>query len=226
MRLLRFLTLSVDMSQNQAGFAIRKGRVSVDGITVTDPNFELAEDSEVVFDKNPVSIASHRYFMLNKPASYICATSDGDYPSALQLLKEVDDSSYFYFVNVLSPAASGLVLVSDDLRMTKRIKSKSQKIKKIYSLTTKNTISDEQLQRLVDNSRQPKVPIFDAEFDKVAEKTLVITQSRGGYQALEDRLAAANLEIQNLCLQQFGKMVLGDLAEGERIELAADQFKV
>ena len=88
MRLSKFLTLSVAMSRNQAKFFIRKGRVSVDGKVVTDPNSDLANDSHVIFDGKRISIVGYKYIVLHKPRSYVCAIGDTEFASALELIDD------------------------------------------------------------------------------------------------------------------------------------------
>ena len=86
MRLIKFLTLSVSMTRNQAKFFIRKGRASVDGKIVTDPDLELSQTSEVRYDGKPINICQFKYIMIHKPISYF-VFNDEKYPSLLNLLQ-------------------------------------------------------------------------------------------------------------------------------------------
>ncbi|MEM7501174.1 MAG: S4 domain-containing protein [Pseudomonadota bacterium] len=126
-RLSKFLSLAVAMSRNQAKFFIRKGRLSVDGNAITDPEFDVADTSDVVFDGKPISIAAHQYVLMHKPASYSCTTKSTEYPSVLELLNDRPEDRYYYFANVLAPEATGLVLFSDDARWTSRIKRRNRR---------------------------------------------------------------------------------------------------
>jgi len=109
MRLSKFLSLSVAMSRNQAKFFIRKGRLSVDGTVVTDPEFDLVESNRVVFDGKPIAMAGFQYIVLHKPLSYACVAKGSEPPSVLTLLNADSDERYFYYANVLGPDATGLV---------------------------------------------------------------------------------------------------------------------
>ena len=51
MRLIKYLTLAVAMSRNQAGYFIRKKRVSVDGKIISDPDNEKL-CSDILLDVN------------------------------------------------------------------------------------------------------------------------------------------------------------------------------
>ena len=47
------------MSRNQAGYFIRKKRVSVDGKIISDPDFEILDSNRITFDGKPISIIEH-----------------------------------------------------------------------------------------------------------------------------------------------------------------------
>ena len=127
MRLIKYLTLAVAMSRNQAGYFIRKKRVSVDGKIISDPDFEILDSNQITFDGKPISIIEHQYIILNKPKGYVCATKDGDYKTVLNLLDCRIKESECYFANILSPEVSGLVLISDDIRWASKMRQRLQK---------------------------------------------------------------------------------------------------
>ncbi len=228
MRLLKFLSLSVAMSRNQAGFFIKKGRVSVDDEVITDPHFEVHDTHAVTFDKKPITIASHQYVVLYKPASYLCATKDNDYPSALNLINTISTDSYYYFANMLGPESTGLVILSNDVRWTRRIKSKVYKAEKIYHLRLSQKITHDQVQRYKEKvatlSGDNTLPI--THLDHVDQNSLVLTTVQGDCHDIKQSFADAGHPIETICLQQIGKLGLGELTEGDCLELNADHIRI
>ncbi len=215
MRLSKFLSLSVAMSRNQAKFFIRKGRVSASGNVVTDPNFELADNSDVIFDGKPISIAEYKYVLMHKPASYACTANHTEYTSVLKLLKNRSESRYYYFANVLGPELTGLVLLSDDARWTSRMRRKLFTKTSIYEIRSKNIVSKEQLQKIkkmwVVPSESQAAQIIDIQ--KQNEKTVLLTTNRPQIQEMMDLFPPADLAIEAIHLKQLGKLSLGDLTE-------------
>ncbi len=228
MRLSKFLSLSVAMSRNQAKFFIRKGRVSVDGDVITDPNSEIADTSLVIFDGKPISIAAYHYVLLHKPASYICKTKDTQYASVLELVKNRSEDRYYYFANVLGAELTGLVLLSDDAHWTTRMQRKLSKKPCVYQAKSKNIISDDQLRQvkeacLVFSENQIGRTINIQEQD---EKTLLLSMNQTHISEIKDILSSVDLDIETLHLEQIGRLSLGDLTEGDYLELAENEIKV
>ena len=228
MRLTKFLSLSVAMSRNQAKFFIRLGRVSVDGHIITDPNFELAESSQVIYDGKRISLAAHEYILLHKPASYICAATDKEYISILELLKNRSEDRYYYYANILGPELTGLVVLSDDARWTSRLKRRLLKKTYIYTAKLKNTVSQDQFQHIkevqLSRSENQISPIIDIQ--RQDEKTLCLSMNQGRIQEIIAILSSVDLVIEKLHLKQLGKLCLGELAEGEYLNLTEDEIQI
>ncbi|MEM6985020.1 MAG: pseudouridine synthase, partial [Pseudomonadota bacterium] len=211
-----------------AKFFIRRGRLSVDGTVVTDPEFDLADTSSVVFDGKSISIAGFQYIVLHKPPRYACAVKDGEHPSVLTLLNSRSDNRYFYFANVLGPDASGLVLLSDDARWTQRVKRRLLKKPRVYRATLKDAINDAQLEQLKDRLQAAGDGKSGTASDVRAHDgdTLTIEMGQTGTQDLLKTCEAVGLTIRALHLQQLGRLTLGDLREGDYAELAEDDVKI
>ena len=148
MRLSKFLSLSVAMSRNQAKFFIRKGRVSVGGNLVTDPNLELSDTSDIIFDGKRISIIPYSYILLHKPKSYVCVTRKSDYTSVLELLKSRSEDRYYHFANVLDADLTGMVLLSDNAHWTTRMRRKLQSKMCVYQVGLKQAFNEIQLNKI------------------------------------------------------------------------------
>lgn len=226
-RLSKYLSLAVAMSRNQAKFFIRKGRLSVDGNVITDPEWDVAETSTVVFDGKPISIVTHQYVLMHKPASYSCTTKSAEYPSVLELLNNRPADRYYYFANVLAPEATGLVLFSDDARWTNRVKRRLLKKPRIYQIGTKRAFDEKQLEQIGQKwpeTEKKSGPAFDVQVH--GRRTLQLKTDNVGMQTIMEVFASADMAIETAQLQQLGRLSLGDLSEGDHLELTEDQIKI
>ena len=228
MRLSKFLSLAVAMSRNQAKFFIRKGRLSVDGNVITDPYFEVADASHVVFDGEPISIAEYQYILLHKPAFYGCTTKDTEHASVLELLKNRSEDHYYYFANVLAPEVTGLVLLSDDARWTNRIKRRLLKKPRVYQVRSKKIISEGQLQQIKEawlaTSENKIGPVLDIQ--KHDQNTLLLKTGNVGTQKIMEAFSSVDLAIETPHLQQIGRLSISDLSEGDYLEFTEDEIKI
>ena len=228
MRLSKFLSLSVAMSRNQAKYFIRRGRVSVNRDVVMDPDFELAETSLVTFDGEPISIATYKYVMLHKPASYVCKTKSVEYTSALELLNDRSVDRYYYFANALGPEVTGLVLISNDARWSNRMKRKLLTKACIYHINSDTTIDKNKLQRIKKACLASSQIQADSKIDiqQKDEKSLLLSLNHPRIHEVLDIIAPLDLPIKTLRLQQLGRLNLGELAEGDYLELTENEIKI
>lgn len=225
MRLIKFLTLSVALSRNQAKFFIKRGRVSVNGKTKTDPDFELLDSSLVLFDGKPISIIEHQYIVLHKPPSYECAPTNKQNKSILDLIKNRSEKRSYHFANILAPELTGILLLSNDIRWVSRMKLRLQKKTWIYRIRLKNNANEvivEQLKSaLSENEITPTIAIDDEDKRSIL---LHLSQTQGT--EIVTTLASLNLKVATLQLKQLGRLNLGELKEGDYLELMENEVKI
>lgn len=225
MRLMKYLSRAVGINPNQAGFFIRKGRVSIDGIKVTDPRIEVTDDQDIVFDGNPIVMPEYRYFIMHKPIGYVCKDKDHKDRSVLQLLADNDADHKYYFLDFLAPDSSGLVVFGDDVRWATRTKFKSTNIKQCFKIVLGSDISDRQLDTLratfqpVD-TRSKKLFV---NIDRIDHKTLMLTSGGNHMHKFRSELALVDNAVIELCRLRLGRLVLGDMPEGHYTKLIGEE---
>ena len=87
-RLDKYLATAGIGTRSEVKKLIRDGHVKVNGVIAKHADMKVDEENdEVLFDDEPVYYSEFVYFMLNKPAGYISATSGFD-PNVLDLIGE------------------------------------------------------------------------------------------------------------------------------------------
>ena len=216
------------MSRNQARFFIRKGRVYVGSDVITDPDFELLDTDRIFFDGKPVSDSAYKYFLLNKPASYVCFVKHPEYESALNLLKNRLDDHYFYFANVLGPELTGLVLLSDDAHWTSRMQRKLLRKPCVYHARSKERIGDDKCEQIKSawlaftETRTSAV----TDIKQQDERTLVLSTNQPQVGGMTEIFSSVDLSLETLTLQQLGRLHLGNLVEGDYLELNKSEIVI
>ena len=199
MRLVKYLTLAIPMSRNQAKFFIKRGRVTTDGKVQTDPDFEITTSCYVIFDGKPISIIKYRYIMLHKPPSYVCASNDKKQKSVLELIKNRSEDRIYHFANILSAPLTGVVLISDDIRWTSRMRLRLQKKPWTYQVRLKHVIQEKQVCQLKEIfSETTSVPIIERDNCDPNTIRLKLNQSQGIN-------IASNLGSLNLAIEYQGR---------------------
>src|SRR5690606_31024804 len=88
MRIDKLISQVTDYSRKDVKKLLKDGLVTLDGKPVTDPSLHVTPAHSVMLGDQSLAAAKPRYFMLNKPKGYVCATKDSQHPTVLDLLDE------------------------------------------------------------------------------------------------------------------------------------------
>ena len=150
MRLDRFLSNLPRFSRKDARFALTAGRVKVDGQTVSDPHHNVREFSCVMVDDQVLQAAkAARYFMLHKPPGCVSATVDPQHPTVLDLLDEPDKHE-LHIAGRLDFNTSGLMLITNDGKWSRRLTQPATKLPKVYLVQTEQEIGAHYAQKFAE----------------------------------------------------------------------------
>ena len=181
LRLNKFISHTSLCSRRHADILIKNGHISVNG-TITRTLSTIVTNSDVVTYKNkPLRLIKNpKYILLNKPLN--CLTTLYDPQHRRTVLDYVKTKERLYPVGRLDRNTSGVLLLTNDGKMTTLLTHPSSNIKKIYkaSLDTALTKTDEQLLKKT-------IPLEDGPFafddvkildDKRTELTLTLHSGR------------------------------------------------
>ena len=136
MRLDIFLSKQATYSRKSVLQLISQRKITVDGIIVNDRCHPVTAFSQISVSGKAVNLSQPaRYFMLNKPAGYLSATIDDQHPVALELLDDIDLSG-LHIAGRLDRATTGLLIITDDGKWSRKLTEPKQKIPKIINRST------------------------------------------------------------------------------------------
>lgn len=217
MRLDRFICHATSLSRSQAQRAIRGGAVAVDGGVQRDPSFHLVANSQVTLDGKPIAIRGPRYFMLNKPAGYICATEDGAHPTVLDLLHE-DAPAGLHPAGRLDIDTTGLVLISDDGEWSHRVTSPRRECAKRYRVTLAEELGADVAERFAEGVllKGEAKKTRPALLEIISPREVVLTIHEGKYHQVKRMFAAVGNHVTALHRLSIGAIDLDEsLKAGE-----------
>lgn len=143
MRLDRFLSNFPRFSRQDSRLLISAGRLRVDGEVIVDPRFDIREFQRVELDDELLQAGrSARYWMLHKPVGVVSATEHDEHRTVLDLLDEPDKHD-LHLAGRLDLNTSGLLLITNDGRWSRRITQPQQRKPKVYHVTTEQPITGE-----------------------------------------------------------------------------------
>ncbi len=141
MKLDRLIAGYESMGRQAAHHAIAARRVRVDGVCVTDGHHPVDRFTLVELDDSVIQ-ASERalYLMLHKPVGILSATKDDQHPTVIDLIDDPGKHT-LHIAGRLDRSTSGLVLLTNDGRWSKRLMAAEEKVPKVYRVETLDTIA-------------------------------------------------------------------------------------
>jgi 16S rRNA pseudouridine516 synthase len=165
------------------------------------------------------------YLMLHKPTGTECSQKPSTWPSIytllpspLRLRPQKAAVQGVQAVGRLDQDTTGLLLLTDDGKFIHRMSSPKHHMPKVYEVTTKHEITEQQVEKLLagvvlDDS--PK-PVKAAACEKVSETHLKLTLTEGKYHQVKRMLAAVGNRVEGLHRSAIGNLQLPeDLAPGQ-----------
>ena len=121
---------------------IRQGKVKVDGLFVKSPEEKVdVENQEVSYLDQPVGYQSFEYYMLNKPAGVISATTDTKDKTVIDLITDKKRKDLFP-VGRLDKDTEGLLLITNDGELAHRLLSPKKHVDKVYYAKVKGVVTE------------------------------------------------------------------------------------
>lgn len=116
---------------------IAEGRVTVNGVRITEMGYKVQAGDHIALDGRPVFPETQkRYVLLHKPAGFVCTLSDEKgRPTAADLLKP-HYRERLYNIGRLDMFSSGALLFTNDGDFSAKIEHPSSQIEKEYAIET------------------------------------------------------------------------------------------
>ena len=241
-RLDRLLANSGYGSRSDVKALILDGLVTVNGVPAerVDVHVHLSKD-KIEVDGQPLKVAIHAYYMMNKPAGYVCSSKGGANPTVFDLL-DVEDrgrrlGGELGIVGRLDLDTEGLLIFTTDGDLNHRLTSPKYHVPKTYFVQLDNPVSEaEQKQYAEAVAAGVEIPPEDHEpgalcrggrLDWKSDDTCQLTIYEGLYHevkriftALGNRVAyLKRISINNLALDP--SLELGEYRELSEQELSA-----
>ena len=217
------------MSRRAAEKEIELGYFAVNGMTASigmrvDPN-----NDAVTYKGKPVVMKNDRkvYIMLNKPKGVVTTMSDEKGRKNVGEL--VDIGIRVYPIGRLDLNSEGLLLMTNDGELANAIAHPRGEIKKVYAVTLKGKVENEELDRLraVRELDGEKIQPVGVELVSRNETSSVVkfTLSEGKNREIRRICEKVGVYISKLKRISLGPIRLGDLKTGEFRELNSSELR-
>lgn len=149
-RLNKYIANSGICSRREADTFITTGLVTINGKIITELGTRVMPGDEVKFNGEKINPEKKVYILLNKPKDYVTTLDDPEgRRTVMDLIKDACDERV-YPVGRLDRNTTGLLLLTNDGDLTKKLTHPSHNKKKIYHVELDRPITPEQLMMIKD----------------------------------------------------------------------------
>ncbi|HET6421200.1 MAG TPA: pseudouridine synthase [Geobacteraceae bacterium] len=219
-RLQKILASAGVASRREAEQIIASGRVSVNGVIVSEMGFKADPESDVItFDGKRVSPGTPKiYIMLYKPAGYVTTMKD---PQGRQIVTDLlkDVKARVFPVGRLDYNTEGLLLLTNDGAWANALAHPRHEVEKEYRVRVRGKVSPAQIRQIAegvvleDGKTAPAVVKIIKESDN--NTWLSVSIHEGRYRQVRRMCEAVNLQVVRLKRHRYGFLDLGKLKSGE-----------
>lgn len=201
---------------------IKHGKVTVNNSLIYDPKYniqssDIIQCNGLVLDPQPLV-----YYMFNKPQGYVSANYDRQYPCVLDFFTRKDLS----IVGRLDRDTTGLMILTNDKSIIKRVTLPQNHFAKKYYVEVKNKLTNNDIQKcsqgvIIDQNVLCRSSILEI----IDDHRCYLTIFEGKYHQVKKMFLSLNNQVINLKRVKIGKIELdNDLKEGEYRLLTSDEI--
>ena len=226
-RLSKALAAAGVASRRACEELIFDGHVKVNGAVVRVPQTMVDwEQDRILVDEVAIQGEQKKlYFMLNKPAGYLCTNiRPGRQRIVLDLFAE--KAERLFTIGRLDRDTTGLLLVTNDGHFAQRVIHPSADIIKEYLVKVLEEITPEHLETLSEGARIDDRWTRPVSVQKVRRGTFKICLQEGKKHEVRIIAERSRLHIVELKRIRIGGLVLGTLPEGEYRTLTERDMKL
>lgn len=226
LRLQVFLAHCGVASRRASEQIILDGRVTVNGTIITELGTKVSEEDIVTVDGKQIFLeAKKRYVLLNKPAGFVCSSSDEKGRQvAADLLKE-KYSERLYNVGRLDMYSKGMILFTNDGDFAAKLSHPSSQLEKEYIVETSQDVTEEFARKFESGLRVDNVFYKCVSCKILKPRKIKIVLIEGKNREIRTVLESQNIGTKSLVRVRIGNVTLDDLKPGESRDLTEKEVK-
>jgi 23S rRNA pseudouridine2605 synthase len=229
-------------SRSGASDLIRKGRVSLNGRILRDPEAPVSgQHNEIAVDERIVEFQKRLYVMLNKPRGVITTASDEKgRETVYDLLNKssgkgtgavADTRRWLAPIGRLDKASEGLLLLTNDSDWAARITTPETHLDKTYHVQVGSVANEALIDALVRGVKVKTGEVLRARQAfhlRTGEKNcwLEIILDEGKNRQIRRMIEAMDIKVLRLVRVAIGPLQLGTLAKGEHRDLNLEEKRM
>ncbi|MES2598225.1 MAG: pseudouridine synthase [Verrucomicrobiota bacterium] len=230
MKLDRVIAKHRSLGRSEAHRLIAAGRVFVDGQVSLGNQHEIDRFMSVMLDEEVVQQAERAlYLMMHKPGGVVSATVDAEHRTVIDLIEDPDKHT-LHIAGRLDRWSTGLLLLTNDGKWSKRFMDAGSKVPKTYLVQTDVPILAEAVAAFAQGFHfaAEDIVTLPAELVLLSETSARVTLHEGRHHQIKRMFGRVGCLVTALHRESIGGLVLpADLEPGQWREMThADRDSV
>ena len=229
MRLQKYLALCGVASRRKAEQMIAEGKVTVNGVVISEMGVQVDENSDqvCVLGEQVMPEPEKHYLAYYKPVGEVTTVSDPEgRPTVMDHFR--DYPVRLFPVGRLDFDSEGLLLLTNDGEMMNRLLHPKHEVKKVYLAKASNQVSEEEIRHLrtgvfIDGKLTSPAQVRLIRYETF-DTVLLISIHEGRNRQVRKMLDAVGHQVVALKRVEFGPISLGDLPRGQWRHLTASEI--
>jgi 16S rRNA pseudouridine516 synthase len=217
MRLDRFLESKLSYSAQTVRDLFVRRKVTLNGIAVTEGRGRITEFCRVEVDGKVLQARDAIYIMLHKPKGCVSATKDAKNKTVLDFV-DILEKENLHLAGRLDFNTTGLLLLTNDGKWSRKLTQPQQKIPKTYWVKTQSEITPEYVEKFAEGFyfQFEDLTTLPAELKILSSHTAQLTIYEGRYHQIKRMFGYFQNEVLELHRLSMGNISLDEnLAAGE-----------
>ncbi len=232
-RLDRFISASSRIPRGDVRKLVAARRITVDGNIACDAGLLVDYFSHITLDDKTLQHNTRRYYLLNKPAGVVSATTDETHPTVIDILRTFGVSGCalkdLHIAGRLDRSSTGLLLLTNDGEWSKRISAPDKNIFKVYQVTVEKPINDNYIKAFRDGMFFPYEGITTkpAQLEIIDAYSARVTLMEGKYHQIKRMFGRFRNPVLKLHRIRIGNIELDSTLEsGQFRELTQNEVRL
>ncbi len=228
-RIAKFMARSGVCSRRQAEELIKQKRVSVNGVLIESPAFNVEGNEKILLDGEKLpAIEQTRLWLYHKPTGLLTTHKDTDNrPTVFDNLPP--DMPRVISVGRLDLNSEGLLLLTNSGELSRKLELPANGWSRRYKIRVHGKVEPKKLAELekgvtIDGVQYGKVKI-ELESQNGSNSWLLITLNEGKNREVRKLMKSIGLEVARLIRLSYGPFQLGSLRKGEVKEVPQKVLK-
>jgi len=215
-------------SRRSAVELVKNGRIKVNGKVTCEPGARVIETDTISMDgRNLGTSQRHVYYVLHKPAKYLCSTTDedGQHRSlALELIQPFVRERLFS-VGRLDYMTSGLLLLTNDGDWARHLSHPSSVVEKEYLVQTKKEVPTELLEEFKSGIRIQGEKFQCQDYAITGPHSVRLILAEGKNREIRKVFQSRNITVKRVHRLRVGPITLRGLEAGRFRKLSEQEIK-